>query len=206
MPRPRSEIAPRILEAAAERFVREGVDGASLRAIARDAGTNIGMIYYYYATKDDLFAAVVEEVYQGFLADLETVMDPALDSETRLRGLFDRLAAVTPAEFRVLRLVLREALSSSTRLHQIIDRFSRGHVRLVLSTIAAATAEGVLDPKIPLPGLVMSVAALAALPQMARRVVASDAPQLAALLPAPEVLADVAWKVLFEGARPPAED
>jgi AcrR family transcriptional regulator len=36
----------------------DGVDGASLREIAREAGTNIGMVVYYFATKDDLFLAV----------------------------------------------------------------------------------------------------------------------------------------------------
>ena len=46
MARPRGDIAPRILHAARKRFLVEGVDGASLRAIARDARTNKGMIYY----------------------------------------------------------------------------------------------------------------------------------------------------------------
>ena len=33
------------------------------RPSRRDAGTNIGMVFYYFPTKDDLFLAVVEEVY-----------------------------------------------------------------------------------------------------------------------------------------------
>jgi AcrR family transcriptional regulator len=45
MARPASDIAPRIVHAARERFLFEGVDGASLRNIAKDAGTNIGMVY-----------------------------------------------------------------------------------------------------------------------------------------------------------------
>ena len=62
MARPRSDIEPRIVHAARRRFLKEGVDGASLRTIARDAKTSIGMVYYYFPTKDDLFFAVVEEV------------------------------------------------------------------------------------------------------------------------------------------------
>ena len=58
MGRTPSDIAPRIVHAARRRFLSDGVEGASLRAIARDARTSIGMIYYYYPAKDDLFLAV----------------------------------------------------------------------------------------------------------------------------------------------------
>ena len=67
MPRPPSDIAARIVEAARDRFLLQGVDGASLRSIAADAGTNIGMVYYYFKTKDDLFLAVIEEAYAQLL-------------------------------------------------------------------------------------------------------------------------------------------
>ena len=70
MARPRSDIRPRIVDSARARFLSLGVDGASLREIARDAGTNIGMVAYYFPTKDDLFLAVVEEVYASEVADL----------------------------------------------------------------------------------------------------------------------------------------
>ena len=63
MARPRSDIAQRIVSAAAERFLHDGVDGASLRRIAQAAGTNLGMVYYYFPSKDDLFLAVVERHY-----------------------------------------------------------------------------------------------------------------------------------------------
>ena len=74
MPRPRSDLAPRILAAARTRILHEGVDGASLRQIAADAGTTIGMIYYYFPTKDDVFLAVVEDVYEKLLVDVERAL------------------------------------------------------------------------------------------------------------------------------------
>src|SRR6185295_5828153 len=71
MARPPTDIRQRILGAARARFLAEGVDGASLREIARDAKTTIGMVSYYFPAKDDLFLAVVEEVYAVLLGDLE---------------------------------------------------------------------------------------------------------------------------------------
>ncbi|WP_246660509.1 TetR/AcrR family transcriptional regulator [Nitratireductor sp. XY-223] len=49
-----------ILDAAERAFADFGFGGASIRAIARDAGVNQAMIHYYYQNKDLLFSAVVE--------------------------------------------------------------------------------------------------------------------------------------------------
>lgn len=204
MPRPRSDIAPRLVQAASERFLREGVDGASLRAIARDAGTNIGMLYYYFPSKDDLFLAVVEDVYGGILGDLERALSRDLPPQARLRGLYRRIAALDEREFQVLRIVIREALVSSQRLERLVERFSRGHVPLVFETVRDGVVEGAIDPSIPFPALVMCIAALAGLPQLVHRVLQHEAPALATLLPDPEDLADAAFRVMLHGVRPRA--
>jgi AcrR family transcriptional regulator len=110
MARPRTDIAPRILEAARQRFRQHGVDGASLRAIAKDAKTSIGMVYYYYPTKDDLFFAVVESVYERFLEKLEKALAPTGTVEERLGRLYRQLSEVTDEEIEMLRLVVRDVL------------------------------------------------------------------------------------------------
>ena len=76
MARPRSDISERIRDAACERFLADGVDGASLRAIATKAKTSIGMVYYYYPSKEELFFAVVEETYSKLVADLGRALAP----------------------------------------------------------------------------------------------------------------------------------
>jgi TetR/AcrR family transcriptional regulator len=92
MPRPRSDIAPRILKAARARFLSDGVDGASLRSIASEAGTSIGMVYYYFATKDELFFGVVEELYEKLLRDVELAIAPDVPVRERVERLYTRVA------------------------------------------------------------------------------------------------------------------
>ena len=46
------------------------------------------MIYYYFPTKDDLFLAVVEEVYVALLADLEARLARSRPVEERIRRLY----------------------------------------------------------------------------------------------------------------------
>jgi len=49
-----------ILAAARERFGRAGFQGATIRAIAADAGVDPAMVMRYYGNKDKLFAAAAE--------------------------------------------------------------------------------------------------------------------------------------------------
>lgn len=67
-----------ILNTAKKHFLEEGLDGASLRNIVKDAGLTTGAFYKYYPTKESLFDALidpyVEHVYQiycNILADFE---------------------------------------------------------------------------------------------------------------------------------------
>ena len=149
MARPRSDIAPRIVHAARGRFLAEGVDGASLRRIAEAAGTNIGMVYYYFPSKDDLFLAVVEEVYVALLADLAIALAPERPVQERLTALYQRLGALSPDELLVLRIVVREVLAQPARLASLIDRFRRGHLPMILTLVKDAYAQNVFDPSIP---------------------------------------------------------
>ncbi len=197
MARPRSDVAPRIVHAARERFLKEGVDGASLRAIARDAKTNIGMVYYYFPTKDDLFLAVVEEVYQNILRDLEAALAANGTARDRLERAFSRFSQTTEDELKVVRLVIREALVSSERLARVIERFQRGHLPLVLATLADGVGEGAIDGTLPLPMLVMCTLSLGVVPQLMRHV-AGDHPPFAALPKGKEMAARLV-NVLFSG-------
>ncbi len=202
MARPRSDIEPRILHAARERFLVDGVDGASLREIARDAKTNIGMIYYYFATKDDLFLAVIEEVYEGVLADMTTALAPDAPIETRIERLFSRFDRLTDDETIVFRIVMREALASSPRLGPIIERFRRGHLPLILTLVGEGIASKTLTDRVPPPLVFFALISLGIFPQIARRVLASRTDLPFSMLGSSELrLAPVLVDVLFNGVK-----
>jgi AcrR family transcriptional regulator len=209
--RPAGDIAQRVLDAARTRFLAEGVDGASLRGIARDAGTNLGMVYYYYPTKDALFMAVVEEVYQKLLDDLGRVLsdaDPGV--EKRIEGLYARLAALSDQEIEVLGLVMREALGSSGRIATLVARFSKGHIPLLLQMFAGAQSRGELRGDLPPLVLVVGTLAAGLVPQLIRRRLLSARAQvsgqegepvqaMSGALPAPEQLARLLSRLVLYG-------
>jgi AcrR family transcriptional regulator len=47
----------RIIDAARERFMHDGYERATVRAIAADAGVDVAMVYYFFGSKEGLFTA-----------------------------------------------------------------------------------------------------------------------------------------------------
>ncbi|HKY35666.1 MAG TPA: TetR/AcrR family transcriptional regulator [Polyangiaceae bacterium] len=200
MPRPRSDIAPRILHAARARFLSDGVDGASLRGIASDAGTSIGMVYYYFATKDELFFAVVEELYEKLLKDIEAAIAPDVPVPDRIERLYLRVARLSEEELLVMRLIAREALTSSTRFARLRQRFQTGHIPLIARLIVDGFTGGAFDPKLHPMVAMLSVAGMGILPQLIRRVLDGILPFPGA--PAGPELSKQLVRVLFAGTGP----
>lgn len=199
MSRPRSDIRPRIIEAARERFLNDGVDGASLRGIAGDAGTSIGMIYYYFPTKDDLFLGVVEDVYEGLLADLTVALAPDAPADVRIRRLHQRAGAMSDVEFMTIRIVIREALISSSRLSSLMQRMARGHLPLLFQLVDDGWNEGVLDRRYPLPLHLATIGVLGIFPHLIRRLISDAAPHVAEHVPEGADLASMLSDIALRG-------
>jgi len=204
MARPRGDIQPRILHAARARFLTEGVDGASLRRIAEEAGTSIGMVYYYFPTKDDLFLAVVEEIYVSLLADLERALAPERSVPERLAALYTRFGALTAEEVLIGRIILREALASPARLDSLVLRFRRGHVPLLLALVRDGFGQGVFRPDLPAAEVLVSMMLLAGPAQALIHLVAARFQ----LGPAPDAarLAEDMVATFLRGVAAPAKD
>jgi TetR/AcrR family transcriptional regulator len=55
----------RILAAAVRQFSANGLAGARTEQIAEEAGVNKALLYYYFKSKEDLYAAALEYVFEG---------------------------------------------------------------------------------------------------------------------------------------------
>ena len=77
-----------ILQASLHLFADKGFHGTSMRDIARQANITEGLIYHYFASKRDLFRAIIDEY--SFLPLLRTL--PDLAEQLDLRGLLIVLA------------------------------------------------------------------------------------------------------------------
>src|ERR1700758_3495131 len=69
----------RIIDAARDRFMRDGYDGATVRAIAGDAGVDVAMVYYFFDSKEGLFTASALTGPEHPLHQLATLLDEGTD-------------------------------------------------------------------------------------------------------------------------------
>jgi TetR/AcrR family transcriptional regulator len=92
--RPQSERSDqtraRILDAAVCEFSQNGLAGARTEQIAEAAGVNKALLYYYFKSKDALYAAALESIAEGVRASSLAVLDaPGSAGERFLRSALD---------------------------------------------------------------------------------------------------------------------
>src|SRR5579864_9465094 len=64
-----------ILKAALEEFSHEGVAGARTDEIARRAGVNKALLYYYFKDKEDLYTATLDQAVAGLSARVQAALE-----------------------------------------------------------------------------------------------------------------------------------
>lgn len=76
-----------ILDAARRVFEREGLEGASMRAIAREAGYAAGAIYFHFDSKEAVYGALLQESLDRLTAAVEGAVAAAgADAASALRA------------------------------------------------------------------------------------------------------------------------
>jgi TetR/AcrR family transcriptional regulator len=125
------ETARRILAAAEQMFAERGLAGARTDEIARAAGANKAMLYYYYGDKRRLHRAVLENLLQQLFRTIEAVMPGDGRPRERLvafvNGYFDFRAA-HPNYPRLLQRVMMESPGEVRWIAR--EYFRPGHRRL----------------------------------------------------------------------------
>lgn len=120
-----------ILDAATQEFARKGFAGARVHAIAAEAGVNIALLYYYFDTKERLYAAVLEGLFAEWAlrvtAALENEGTPGQKVIAYVEAYFDFVAE---APYRP-RLVQQEMAQVGTSATQCVTSFATRYVRPV---------------------------------------------------------------------------
>jgi TetR/AcrR family transcriptional repressor of nem operon len=77
----KAEVRQRIVKDAALRVRGEGLTGAAVAAVMRDAGLTHGGFYKHFASKDDLLAESVQEAFKSFIDKLVQVAEQSSPGE-----------------------------------------------------------------------------------------------------------------------------
>ena len=139
--------AESILAAAQRTFLASGFGAASMDAIAREAGASKATVYAYFASKEELFGAVVaresERYAEGFTAG---ELDPG-DVESSLRVIAERFLRLllSPDVIAINRIIIGEVARFPV-LAEVFWQAGPERVRLQLEGFLSRAAEaGALD-------------------------------------------------------------
>jgi AcrR family transcriptional regulator len=130
LPPTRGETTRAALLAAAHKlFLRQGFHGTSMREIADEAGLAVGGIYNHFATKEDIFAAVLDAYhpYHVLLPALEQTEGDSI--EAFVRNAAERVRqGIEGSETRLLPLVFMDLVEFRGRhmgrlARKILPRF-----------------------------------------------------------------------------------
>src|SRR5438046_3347925 len=130
-----------ILKAAVREFAQEGVAGARTDAIARTAGVNKALLYYYFKDKDALYQAVLDQVFGGVRAAIHNSLSQNLPPREKLAGYvcahFDYIAS-NPLYPRIVQAEFLRAGRDPSRL----KRIAKHYFRPVFLELSALLKEG----------------------------------------------------------------
>jgi AcrR family transcriptional regulator len=134
------ETRENILNVATREFAEKGLSGARIDEIAEQTNTSKRMIYYYFASKEGLYRAVIEREY-GRIRDAETELHleqlPALEALRQLvRKTFDW--HFQNPDF--VRLVMNENIHFAVHLDQVKGLQERNES--VIASLSAILRKG----------------------------------------------------------------
>jgi AcrR family transcriptional regulator len=118
-----------LLDAAERFFAREGYQGASIQAIAAEAGYSHGAIYSNFNGKEDLFLVLVEERVDARLARVYEAADAELSRGATPLDAARRFVAMLQQEQHTY-LLMVDFWNQAVREPKAAARFAERHARL----------------------------------------------------------------------------
>jgi AcrR family transcriptional regulator len=139
------ELDARMIACAARLFMERGYAGVAIEAVAAAAGVGKNTIYRRYATKADLFQAVVDEQIRTLLTTPEAIEDGDLESRLNRLAVLLVEAALNPEKTAFQRLIIAEAERFPEIAAICLDRAFRPAVALARSVLERDGGDGDID-------------------------------------------------------------
>jgi TetR/AcrR family transcriptional regulator len=143
-----------ILVAARREFASRGFSGARVEAIARSAGCNKAMLFYYYSSKEKLYRAVLELALGEIFAEIGSVVHERLtpdDFMERFPEIYIRFLARNPDLPRILVFDLIHNPENISRvMAEIFHENASFRPRRLLEMIGSWHEQGLISEEDPL--------------------------------------------------------
>ncbi|MDW7966524.1 MAG: TetR/AcrR family transcriptional regulator [Thermoanaerobaculum sp.] len=145
----RTETVKQILQAALTVFAEKGYAGATTEAIARRAGVNKAMLYYYVGSKEELFGAAILHLLVPARNTLAAALDQTPHPEEKLPLIQATFAALFRQHPQLPRLMLRTLTTELQRIPQEVLAAMAQVYSLTAAVVGQGVGQGVFRPVNP---------------------------------------------------------
>jgi AcrR family transcriptional regulator len=135
----KEQVRQRLIDAARAVVLRDGHEGATTRAILDEAGMSAGSLYNYFASKDELFDALADQVVGENVAALVDRDGNGGDANLRVAlDLLDKPDLPALAWYR-------GRMSTDPDVRESLATFNRSIVESFAPLVKQAQADGAID-------------------------------------------------------------
>ncbi len=136
MVRERVSRRQRLIEVGMDLFCKRTYEEISIDDIAEAADISKGLLYYYFPTKHDFYAAVVQHAAEQLLHATEAASAERLEPLERLRAGLDAYFAYAEGHAQAYVTLMRSGVGADARVAAIIDAARQTQVQRVLEGAA----------------------------------------------------------------------
>jgi len=151
-----------ILVAAQDEFAAKGLAGGRVNVIARNSGANKRMIYHYFGSKNGLYLAALERVYEGLRGEERTLHLDHLAPEVAIRRLVEFNFDYSRAHPELISLINNENLHRARHLRKSkkVRDLHSPFVKLIRDILKRGVAKGVFRPGLDPVDVYITIAAV----------------------------------------------
>jgi TetR/AcrR family transcriptional regulator len=132
-----------ILQAAAREFAEFGVAGARTDTIAREAGVNKALLYYYFKDKETLYGSVLDTAFAGLKRAVFQVLDSDLPPGEKIMAYAGAYFDFIASNQLYPRLMQREMMRAREGQSQHIEKIIKNYIQPIFLRVSEVLREGI---------------------------------------------------------------
>jgi AcrR family transcriptional regulator len=132
-----------ILQAAAQEFADHGIAGARTDAIAREAGVNKALLYYYFKDKETLYDAVLDNAFSGLKITVFRVLDGDLPPREKILAYAGAYFDFIASNLLYPRLMQREMMRARDGQSPHIDKIIKNYFQPIFARVSEVMRQGI---------------------------------------------------------------
>jgi AcrR family transcriptional regulator len=139
----RAGTRTRIVHAATQLFAKRGFAGTTTRDIAKMAGLNEALVFYYFGRKQNLYWTVLEQTRRDshFVESLRKRLSATADGTASIGKLVEFMMEHNERDDTLFRLLLLTGLQDDKNFRSLSGRFFKTHLHISYDLVAEYVAK-----------------------------------------------------------------